>query len=67
MVKGAGDSGTGENPKVVSKFERNHGMPRKPGTVSHPGGTAKPTGSKHSGFTENGHMLPTEVTHERRE
>lgn len=60
-VKGAGDTTMRENPKVTSKFERDHGMPRTPGKVSHPGGTASPTGSKHAGFTEHGHMLPKEL------
>lgn len=42
-VKGAGDSHMAENPHVTSKFDRDHGQPRTPGKVSHPGGTAEPT------------------------
>ncbi len=61
-VKGAGDTSMRENPKVTSKFDRMHGKPRTPGTVTHPGGTAAPTGTKHSGFTEHGHMLPKDAT-----
>lgn len=41
-VAGAGDSRTGENPKVTSKFDRMHGKPRTPGQVASPGGTATP-------------------------
>lgn len=40
MVK---DEGVRENPHVTSKFDRDHGEPRTPGKVSHPGGTAEPT------------------------
>jgi hypothetical protein len=61
-VKGAGDTGMRENPKVTSKFDRMHGEPRKPGTVTHPGGVAPVSGSKKSGFTEHGHMLPKDVS-----
>jgi hypothetical protein len=32
-----------ENPHVTSKFDRDHGEPRSPGKVEHPGGTAEPT------------------------
>lgn len=61
-VKGAGDTGMQSNPKVTSKFDRMHGQPRTPAKVTHPGGTAAPTGTKHSGFNEHGHMYPHEAT-----
>lgn len=61
-VKGAGDTGMRANPSVTSKFARDHGMPRTPGKVTHPGGIASPTGTKHAGHMESGHMLPKDVT-----
>lgn len=63
MVKGAGDTDMRDNPPVTSKFERDHGMPRKPASVAHPGGVAKPTGSGHAGHMESGHMMPQEVAY----
>lgn len=60
-VKGAGDSQMRENPVVHSKFDRSRGMGLKAPHLSHPGEVAKPTGSKHDGFNENGHMYPHEV------
>jgi hypothetical protein len=60
-VRGAGSDGMRENPPVTSKFDRDKGKPRTPGKVSHPGGTAKETGSKHPGFMDSGHMLPKEA------
>lgn len=62
-VAGAGDKGgSQENPPVHSKGQR-HGMPWSPIPVSSPGGVAPPppTGTKLKGFTENGHMQPTEA------
>lgn len=61
-VKSAGDTTMRDNPQVTSKFQRDHGMPRAPGKVSHPGGTAAPTGTKHAGHMASGHMLPKDVT-----
>lgn len=52
-----------ENPKVTSKFDRMHGHPRKPGHVTHPGGTAPISGSSAPGHTENGHKHPQEISH----
>lgn len=42
-VHSAGDNSHGENPHVTSKFDRDHGEPRTPGKVSHPGGEAQPS------------------------
>lgn len=57
-VKGAGDSESGNNPKVTSKFDRMHGHSRTPGSVSRPGGVAPVTGTHVAGHNEHGHKLP---------
>lgn len=48
------------NPPVTSKFDRDHGMPRKLGKVTHPGGVAPITGTHVPGHNEGGHMYPRE-------
>lgn len=49
-----------ENPKVRSKFDKSQGRGLPAPHLSHPGATAKVTGSSHPGHTENGHKLPVE-------
>lgn len=55
-VKGAGDTHTGENPSVTSKFDRSGGMPRTPAKVGGPGKTAEPPIHHHR-------ISPTRVKH----
>ena len=59
-VAGAGESRTGENPHVTSKFDRSHGRPREPGHVSAPGGTAEP---KAEPAVKHERHAPSEVHH----
>lgn len=47
------------NPKVTSKFDRDHGKPRHPTPVSHPGAVAPQTGTTVPGHNENGHAYPS--------
>jgi hypothetical protein len=63
-VRGAGsDKSDRGNPSVQSKFDRNHGSPRKPAPVTHPGATAPMTGTEVAGHTNAGHQMPREVGH----
>lgn len=48
------------NPSVTSKFDRNHGKPRTPAKVTHPGGTAPVSGTAQSGHNAGGHRYPHE-------
>jgi hypothetical protein len=48
------------NPSVRSKFDKSHGKGLPAPHLKHPGETAKPTGTKMPGHTENGHKLPVE-------
>lgn len=57
-MKGAETEPVRNNPPVRSKFDKSHGHGLPAPHLSHPGEVAKETGSKHAGFTENGHMLP---------
>lgn len=59
-MSGAHDEGTRENPTVRSKFDKSQGKGLPAPHLTHPGETAKETGSKHPGHNENGHKLPTE-------
>jgi hypothetical protein len=64
-VKGAGDSMIRDNPKVTSKFDRSHGMPRVPGHVEKIGGVAKPGAARSGGASvsydeHSGHQMPRE-------
>jgi hypothetical protein len=61
-VRGAGDSGSGNNPPVRSKFDRSRGKGLKAPHLSHPGEVAKESGSGHAGFMDSGHMMPKDVT-----
>lgn len=57
-VKGAGDTQTGSNPGVSSKFDKSQGKGLKAPHQSFPGQTAGITGSTKAGFNENGRMNP---------
>ena len=51
-----------DNPPVRSKFDKSQGKGLPAPHLKFPGGVVKESGSKHSGFNENGHMLPTHRT-----
>lgn len=62
-MRGAEVETVRDNPRVQSKFDKSRGKGLPAPHLSHPGAVAKDTGSKHAGYTENGHMLPTHIKH----
>ncbi len=62
FMRGTTDESHGENPTVRSKFDKSQGKGLPAPHLTHPGEVAKETGSKHTGFNENGHMMPKDVS-----
>lgn len=60
-MPGAHNEGIRDNPAVKSKFDKSQGYGLPAPHLSHPGAVAKETGSSHSGYNANGHMVPKEV------